>query len=63
MIFQTSACEKILAAERLAPVTHTQKSVGVAPKEVHLQTKSRLQKDVRSELLGEDPSDKQTGKN
>ncbi|XP_045216269.2 vesicle transport protein USE1-like [Mercenaria mercenaria] len=46
--------EKAIATERLAPVILTQKSTGVAPKEVHLQAKSRLQKDLRSELLGGD---------
>ncbi|XP_060591303.1 vesicle transport protein USE1-like [Ruditapes philippinarum] len=48
--------EKALATEILAPVNLTQKTTGVAPKEVHLHAKSRLQKDLRSELLGEDSS-------
>lgn len=45
--------DKVLATERLAPVVNAQKSSGVAPKEVHLVAKTRVQKDMRSELLGE----------
>ena len=50
----------MLATERLAPMINTQKSSGVAPKEVHLNAKSRVQKDMRAELLGE--SNANTGK-
>ncbi|XP_052795274.1 vesicle transport protein USE1-like [Mya arenaria] len=45
--------DKVLATERLAPVLNHHKGSGVAPKEVHLTVKSRLQKDMRSELLGD----------
>lgn len=61
MFFKETTTEKAIATERLAPVTLTQKASGVAPKEVHLHAKSRLQKDLRSELLGEDPSSKHLG--
>ena len=60
-LLQQTTTEKALATERLAPVILTQKTAGVAPKEVHLHAKSRLHKDLRSELLGEDASKNNTG--
>ncbi|KAH3837427.1 vesicle transport protein USE1-like [Dreissena polymorpha] len=46
--------EKAYATERLAPVSNVHKGSGIAPKEVHLSAMTRLQKDMRTELLGED---------
>lgn len=50
--------ERAVATEMLAPSTQPHKSSGPAPKEVHLHAKSRLQTNMRAELLGEDSSNK-----
>ncbi|KAL4227715.1 SNAP receptor use1 [Mactra antiquata] len=50
--------ERAIATERLASVSTAQKGGGIAPKEVHIHAKSRLQKDLRSELLGENNKSK-----
>ena len=48
---QPTVTERALAAERLAPVSHTHSSTSVAPKEVYQTAKARLHKDMREELL------------
>ncbi|KAK3604710.1 hypothetical protein CHS0354_018946 [Potamilus streckersoni] len=47
--------ERVLAAERLAPVSQIGSATSSTTKEAHLQTKSRHLRDMREELLG-DPS-------